>query len=191
MPEIWLRANRRVLLLGMILPFVLVAIGLIPSLALGDRAEVWLRAVGWIACGIGLVLFVVIAAQLRSPRLAYADGNLLAYLRSGQPFRVPIESVECFFFGTSAGQIASPSGGDLPVRNLIIRIAEKAADWQSREFKPVLGRWADGYITIFGAWCEPLTFEVVQRLNANLARVQKELQAALGSNSANQNSAQR
>jgi hypothetical protein len=184
MPEIWLRANRRVLLLGMILPAVLVAIGLMPVLGMGERAENWLRIIGWIAIGAGLILFTVIAAQLRVPRLAYADGKLLAYLRTGQPFRVPIEFVECFFLGTGAGQIASPSGSELPIRNLVIRIAEKAADFQARQFKPVLGRWAEGYITIFGAWCEPLTLEVVQRLNADLSRVQKaqkEAQAAVPS----------
>ncbi len=179
--EIWLRTNRRILLLGMILPAVLIMVGLILAVALGSEMGAWLRILGWIMACVGLLLCGIIAVQLKLPRLAYSDRNLLIYLRSGQPIRVPVEIVECFFLGSGAGQIPGTEGQELPVRNLMMRVAEKASDYQQREVKPTLGRWADGYVTFHGAWCEPLTLEVVQRLNSRLAAVQQLLQESRGS----------
>ncbi|HEY2827859.1 MAG TPA: hypothetical protein VGJ04_09690, partial [Pirellulales bacterium] len=58
-------------------------------------------------------------------------------------------------------------------------IADKATDYHQRDVKPALGRWDEGYVTIHGAWCEPLTLEVVQRLNVRLAEAQRMLQEHL------------
>ncbi len=55
-----------------------------------------------------------------------------------------------------------------------MRIAEKAKEYQQRDVKSALGKWDEGYVTFYGAWCEPLTLEVVQRLNARLAEVQRQ-----------------
>jgi hypothetical protein len=54
-----------------------------------------------------------------------------------------------------------------------VRVAEKATDYHHREVKPALARWDEGYVTIHGAWCEPLTLQVVQRLNARLAEAHR------------------
>jgi hypothetical protein len=174
MSEIWLRTNRRVLLLGMILPFVLVAVGLIVALGriAGDAA--WAQVVGWVIFGGGLLLWGVIWVQIRVPRLAYANRQVLVYLRASGPIGVPVELVECFFFGSGTGQVPGRDGSTLPVRNLMMRIAEKAKEYQQRDVKSALGKWDEGYVTFYGAWCEPLTLEVVQRLNARLAEVQRQ-----------------
>jgi len=177
MQEIWLKANRRVLLLGMIPPIVLVAVGLIPLVAVAD-VEPWIRYAGWGAVAAGLFLVAMIALQMRAPRLACADGQLLVYLVGGRPLRVPIEIVQCFFLGSGAGQIPGSKGSRIGVRNLTMRLDEKATDFHHRDVKPALGRWDDGYIVIHGAWCEPLDLAVVGRLNARLAEAQSTRKSA-------------
>jgi hypothetical protein len=176
MTEIWLRTNRRILLLGMILPVVLVMIGLAIVFGLGQGAGAWMRFLGWATVGIGLLLWGIIAVQMKLPRLAYAQQQVLVYLRTGSPIRIPVEFVECFFLGTGVGQLPGPQGRNIPVRNLTMRVAEKAHDYQHRPVKAALGRWDEGYVTFYGAWCEPLTLEVVQRLNAQLAAAQQATQ---------------
>jgi hypothetical protein len=170
MQETWLRTNRRILFLGMILPAVLILGGLILALAFRFNAAPWVPYVAYAATAIGLFLLLLILLQLTRPRLAYVPGELLVYLRAGSPFRVPVEIVECFFFGAGVGQV--PAGQNIPVRNLVLRLSEKAADFHHRDVKPALGRWDDGYIVIHGAWCEPLNLEVVKRLNVRLAEAQ-------------------
>ena len=171
--EIWLRTNRRALMLGMILPVVLMGVGLL--LAVGEvlGGVFWLRILGWAMVSVGIILWLVIALQMRLPRLAYADRHVIIYLRSGTPVRVPVEMVECFFLGTGTGQLPGSEGSTLPIRNLVIRIAEKAATFQHQDVKPALGRWDEGYVTIHGAWCEQLTLDVVRRLNDRLAAAQR------------------
>jgi hypothetical protein len=178
MHETWLNTNRRILLLGMILPAALVVIGLIAIAAKPLESAAWLQIVGWIFAGVGLFLFAILAFQLRLPRLAYTDGALLVYLRMGSPYRVPVEAIECFFIGTGAGQIPGKGHEETPVRNVVVRLAEKAVDYHEREVKPALGRWEEGYITIYGAWCEPLDLAAVNRLNARLSEVKSMTQRA-------------
>ena len=76
---------------------------------------------------------------------------------AGQPFRVPVEIVECFFLGAGVGQLPGAAGKEIPLRNLVMRLAEKATDYHHREVKAAFGRWDDGYVIFHGAWCEPLT----------------------------------
>jgi hypothetical protein len=176
MHETWLNTNRRILLLGMILPAALVVIGLIVVVAKPLDAAGWLQIVGWILVGVGLFLFAILALQLRLPRLAYTDGTMLVYLRMGPPYRVPLETVECFFLGTGARQIPGKGNEETPVRNVVVRLAEKASEYHERQVKPALGRWEGGYITIYGAWCEPLDLAAVNRLNARLAEARSATQ---------------
>lgn len=175
MRKTWLRANRRVLLLGMIPPIVLVAVGLILLAVMPPDAESWIRYGGMAVAGLGLLLAALIAIQMRLPRLAYADGWLLIYLAGGGPLRVPIEIVQCFFLASGAGQIPGSKGSRIGVRNLTMRLDEKATDYHHRDVKPALGRWDEGYIVIHGAWCEPLDLALVGRLNARLADVKSAL----------------
>jgi hypothetical protein len=185
MQEIWLKANWRVLLLGMIPPIVLVAVGLIPLVAVAE-VEPWIRYAGWGAVVAGLFLLAMIAFQMRVPRLAYADGQLLVYLVGGRPLRVPIEIVQCFFLASGGGQIPGPKGRRIGVRNLTMRLDEKATDYHHRNVKPALGRWDDGYIVIHGAWCEPLDLALVGRLNGRLAEAQSSRKSVAGEQQAGQ-----
>jgi hypothetical protein len=178
MPEIWLRANRRVLLMGMILPAVLIAVGVILGLGWLAGLAAWVRYVGWTLFGIGLILAALITLQLRLPRLAYANGQLLVNLHSGGAIPVPVDCVECFFLGKGTGQLPGAGSDQIAVQNLVIRLAEKATDYHHRDVRTALGRWEDGYITIHGAWCEPLRLEIIRRLNDRLAEAQRAKQEA-------------
>ena len=173
MRETWLRTNRRVLSLGMILPIVFIAVGLIAILAMPTDLA-WIRYAGWIAAAAGVLLLGLIGVQFRIPRLAYAQGRLLVYLAGGGPCELPIEVVQCFFLGSGSGQIPGPKGNKIGVRNLTVRLDEKATEYHRRDVNPDLGRWSDGYIVIHGAWCEPLDLALVQRLNQQLAQAQAE-----------------
>ena len=49
--------------------------------------------------------------------------------------------------------------------------SDRAEAWHRQEVKPGLGKWCEGYITIRGTWCEPLSVGLVNRLNQRLAEV--------------------
>jgi hypothetical protein len=147
----------------MALPAALLIVGL----AIGPwQPAGLLRAVGWVLAAIGALLICLFVWQCRQPRMAYEAGHLLLYLRSGPPIRLPVELVQCAFL--SAGPTQVPGSGERRTANLVIRLDEKAGDWANVAVKPALGRWSDGYITVHGAWCEPLTLDAVQRLNLRL-----------------------
>ena len=55
----------------------------------------------------------------------------------------------------------------------MIRIADSATEWRQQEVKPQLGKWCEGYITIRGTWCEPLSIDLINRLNERLAEVNR------------------
>src|SRR4029079_4779989 len=92
----WLRANRRVLTLGLIVPVVLLCAGLV---AVVMSQNFYVRAIGAIVGAIGGMGIFGIVWVMFQPRLAYRDGQLLVNVRRGQPYRVPIEVVEGFLMG--------------------------------------------------------------------------------------------
>ncbi len=159
--------------MGMILPAVLVGIGLILALTPTVDAGSAVRGAGFVCVSLGVLLLGLIAIQLRIPRLAYSNGELLVYLRAGAPIRLPIQYLECIMLSSGSGPLPKPASSSVAVRNLSIRVAEKAINYHHRQVKPTLGRWEDGYITIHGTWCEPLTLDVARRLNDRLAEVQR------------------
>jgi hypothetical protein len=157
----------------MIPPSIMAAIGLFLALGLVPFSAGWLRTAGWLMVAVGLLLSAAVAWQGRLPRLGYAEGFLLVHLTGERPERVPVEAVECFFLGTGSWQMLGKHGHELPIRNLVVRLAERATEFHERSVKSTLGTWEGGYITIHGAWCEPLTLELVNRLNARLSQVHR------------------
>ena len=69
-----------------------------------------------------------------------------------------------FSWGLEPVSCRDPTGQEVALRNLVVRLAEKATDYHHRDVKAAFGRWDDGYIVLHGAWCEPLHLEVVKRL---------------------------
>ena len=137
----------------------------------------WIR---WSATIVAIplsLLLLVLLRMLTSPRLALEDDKLLVFLRVGSPVRVPIEVVECFFLGQGPTLLPRPFSKTDAVDEtsaIIVRLAEAAEEWKHLEVKPALGLWCDGYITIRGTWCEPITPELLQRLNGKLIEAHRE-----------------
>jgi hypothetical protein len=174
MPETWIHPNRRVLALGLILPAMLL------MSAAGGFAAGQLQG-SWSVRGLAIVLGVLGAALaaglwrlLWQPRVAYQDGEVLVFAGGAEPLRVPLDAVECFFLGQAGGMIPDASGREAEVRTVIIRLAESAQEWHHRDMKAALGHWCEGYITIRGTWCEPITPELMKRLNHRLAELHRE-----------------
>ncbi len=170
MRETWLQTNRRAILFGCVPPLVLTAIGgwiiLASTGELGHRWR-WLGALMMVA---GLGMSGVLISQLRRPRVAFENGQVLFYVRSGLPIAVPAEIVEAFFLGNGPAQLPGFAKQPRTV-NLVARLSQRHTEWARQEVKPALGKWCDGYVTIRGAWCEPLGTELVRKLNRRLKEV--------------------
>jgi hypothetical protein len=168
--EIWLRTNARALWLGMLLPAAIAVTGVLLLVGMPGH-EPAVRVLGSILLLFASLLIAALLVQMRRPRLAYADGRLRVALRSGPPIRVPIECVECFLLGQAPSLLPGKRHAHTDAASLVIRIAESAAEWRHQEVKPQLGSWCEGYVTIRGTWCEPLSISLVNRLNERLAEV--------------------
>lgn len=179
MAEVWLRTNRRALLLGLILPALVAISGIFLAVA------AWLETWHW---GFFVLAGVIIAGALfltgnilwmaAQPRLAYEPHSLLVYFEPKEPVRVPLEIVECFFLGQGPSNLPNLEGREPETSNVIVRLAERAKDWHHRDVKAALGHWCEGYITLRGAWCEPISGEGLKQLNRRLAEAHREQRAA-------------
>ncbi len=160
---------------GMVPPALCVGMGLLLLLGLpGREPPTWLRAAGGFLLVISLLAIVALAWQIRKPRLAYHDGKLLLWLRSGGPIRIPVEFVECFLLGQAPSLLPGGDKRQTEASALVLRVADRAVDWHRQDVKPQLGKWCEGYITIRGTWCEPLSIPLVNRLNVRLAEVSRD-----------------
>lgn len=179
MPEAWLRPNRRALVVMMVLPATLLVV------AAGALAwSLLTRQPAWMSLSIGIGIFVLLwmlvplIHMTKLPRLAYDAGELLVYMPPFMPARVPIDVVEVFFMGQGDGDLPKLAGRDTETQNIVVRLAESAADWKYRRVAPPYGMWCESYITIRGTWCEPITPELMQHINNRLIEVQRERRAA-------------
>jgi hypothetical protein len=173
--EIWLRTNARAVWFGTVLPAAVGVAGLLLATGLpGHEPAAWLRVVGIVLLVLAALTVLALLWQLRRPRLAYADDHLLIGLRFGAPIRVPVEVVECFWLGQAASLLPLDRDRHREASSLVIRIAERAADWRHQEVSPQLGAWCEGYVTIRGTWCEPLSVPLVNRLNQRLSEVSRQ-----------------
>jgi hypothetical protein len=175
-PEVWIQPNRRALGLGAIVPLGLLTAGSV-ALYIGNQPEahmLWL-VLGGVLLGIGCLALWTLWQMLHQPRVAYQNGEIWLFLQTSEPaVRVPIDIVECFFRGQAEGLLRGANGQDTEVATVIIRVAEVAKEWHHREIKPAFGMWCEGYVTIRGTWCEPITPELLKRLNQRLVEIQRE-----------------
>ncbi len=176
--ECWLRTNRRALLLGMVLPALIAAVGG-AGLAWSVATERhWLlQGVFLIVVAAGLWMMAEIVYAATRPRIAYDEGELLVYLEPARPTRLPIDIVEVFFLGQGPSELPKLKGREPETQNVIIRLAESATDWKHRDVRPSFGHWCEGYITIRGSWCEPITPGLMRRLNQRLSEAHRQRKA--------------
>jgi len=111
------------------------------------------------------------------PRIAYDAGELLVFLEPARATRVPINIVEVMFLGQGPSELPKLKGREPETQNVVIRLAETATDWKHRSVRPAFGHWCEGYITIRGAWCEPITADLMRKLNHRLAEIHRQRQA--------------
>ncbi len=174
MREIWLHTNRRAILLGMLLPGSIAVLGAALALVAWQLESAW----WWIALGLacaagGLLMLASLAWWLGVPRLAYEEGELLVFIDS-RPIRLPIDVVEVFFLGQGPSLLPELAGREPETANVIVRLAESATAWKHFEVNPRIAHWCEGYITLRGAWCEPIQPEGLRKLNARLAEIHRE-----------------
>jgi hypothetical protein len=178
MREIWLHTNRRAILLGMLLPGSIAVSGAalaVASWQLG--AGRWWTAAGMVCALGGLLALASLAWWLSVPRLAYEAGELLVFVDRREPIRVPIDIVECLFLGQGPSFLPDLAGREPETANVIVRLAESAAEWKHRDVSPRIAHWYEGYITLRGAWCEPIKPEGLRQLNHRLAEIHRQRQA--------------
>jgi hypothetical protein len=178
--EIWLRPNRRALLAAAIAPLLLVLLGTAVAFNVVVTAPTAARFVAGGLALLGALMLIVLAWYAGQPRLAFDGRHLLVYLRSGGPIAVPVEIVECFLLGSGVRGLPGRPGKEMQISQLAVRLAEAASEWTQVDVKPALGKWCGGCITIYGAWCEPLRVELVNRLNARLAMVHEAQARCMG-----------
>ena len=173
--SVWLRANGRP---GVVIASLAVAMGL----ALLLLARPWGRSVGvvtWLG-GAGVLVAGAGGVMLTlRPRLVLEKESVRVHLAPGRIDPVPLEFVECFFLGS---RLEPPPPGDdstggARVRTLVMRIAERAVDHAARPTLPLWGAWSEGSVNFDGRWCEPLSVDLVRRLNRDLATAKRAARA--------------
>lgn len=149
---------------------------LIASGGLGIAEHVWwaFRLLAGLAGVLCLLIFAVFFVLMRRPRVGFAADHLHLELGSTAPFQLPLDVVECFFLGQGPSFVGKGAVAQADASNVVVRLAERATEWHKRDVRPALGHWCDGYITIRGAWCEPIDGDVVERMNSQLAAVKRE-----------------
>lgn len=168
---VWLRSNPR--------PGVAIAAiagGLVFAILLAMRP--WNRPLGvpaW-CLGGGVVVTAAVGMLLATlPRIVVSGRSLRVRLALARVEIVPLECVECFFLGS---RLEPPRPGDQRtggnrVRTLVMRIAERAVEHGTRTTFPPWGAWEGGSVTFDGRWCEPLSVDLVRRLNRELAAAKR------------------
>jgi hypothetical protein len=169
MPEIWLRRNLR-----LVLPFTVVKFAVFSLMTYQCAREGWPWALTLV---VGLLwsmsLAMLFAFWRFCPLLAYADGCL--YVSRGKKGNayIPIEYVEGFLLGQGPSYLPGKKASKFEVRTLVVRLAERAEVWEQMPMTPSYGNWCHHYITFRGTYCEPLSLDLVNRLNARLYEVQQ------------------
>ncbi len=172
MTEVWLRSNRRVLAMALLPAGLLGCLGVM-TYRLGDLGGV--RIVAGVIITLSIFLILGLIHQLFRPRVAYRNGHVLFYLQTGSPISVPVEVVEAFFLGQGLARLPPwlTTPEETETINLVARLSGQAPQWGYQKVKPALGRWEDGYVVMRGTWCEPLTGDLIRRLNRQLGEANR------------------
>lgn len=169
--EVWLESNHRALAGTLVVPGGMLLAGLVMAAA---AEALWIRILGGLLVTLGGMAAATLAWQWRLPRLARAGSELWVYLGTRRPERVPLAAVECFFLGRGPADVPGQGSAEVEASTVVVRLAEQATNYAQRDVLPRLGRWCGGYITIRGAWCEPLNLARVNQLNERLRQAQAE-----------------
>jgi hypothetical protein len=176
MSEVWLRPNRRILFMAALLLALALAGGAgLLLFAWGDDARRWLLIVSALLIIVSLAGVAFLVWQASQPRLGFDGRHLVVNLGTPRPVRVPIDMVEGFLLGQGPSFLPGRQYEQAEVANVVVRLAERASEWERVEVNHQFGTWCGHYITIRGTWCERLSVALVNRLNARLSDAQQAL----------------
>ena len=118
----------------------------------------------------GITLITGLRLGLLAPLRARAYHQFLSL-----PLRIDQTPWNVVFLGS---RLEPPHPGDVRtggdrVRTLVMRIAERAVEHAERPTLPLWGAWQEGSVTFDGRWCEPLSVDLVRRLNRDLATAKR------------------
>jgi len=170
MTEVWLHSNRRILMLAMVPTTLLGALGTLMFLL---ELPTFVQIIGGVVAVVACLLLLGLCQQLLRHRITHRPGFVCFYLKSGKPIEVPIHIVEAFFLGQGPAHLPGADQDRTKTVNLVVRLSQRETDWAERDVKEALGSWKEGYITIRGTWCEPLTKDVIHHLNSSLSQASK------------------
>lgn len=174
MAEIWLQANRRAA--------VWPSLGLLASATLFAFMAYWLSSaeqtygLEWVCMVIAttkVVFATIVGIALTRPRLRYDGKHLLIDVGKTRPVAVPIELVEGFLIGKGPTFLSGQDDHRTETSTLVVRIAERAEEFRKVETNVRLAAWCGHYCTLRGTWTEPLSVDLVNRLNQRLHDVQQ------------------
>jgi hypothetical protein len=174
MVETWVRPNRRAIWFGCMPPLIVTLVGAWLVVRSTNHSQTWSLWLGAVLAASGIGIILMLLRQLRRPRIAYHDGQVLFYLQSGPPFAVPADVVEAFFLGQGPAVFTGGAPSKHETVNLVVRLSQRETAWARRDVKPALGNWCDGYVTVRGTWSEPLVPELIRQLNRRLKVVKSQ-----------------
>ena len=167
--ETWLKPNRRVLLVGLIGTLMLIGLAVWLCWSV-NPIRYW---IGFCLLPPAFMISMLIFIRMKRSRLGYRHGMLWVDLGPGKPVSVPIDAVECFFLGSRETPSSGRWGMQSRAISIVVRLAEKAVQYHDRSVTTALGTWQEGYITILGSWCEPVSPALIARLNQRLLEARR------------------
>jgi len=177
--EIWLRGNiRPVAWLALLV--AVVAGGLVAVVSMRATGPVpWLLVAAF--CGVAGSGVSMLASVAARPRLERRGDSLQIRLSPTAVEHLPIDAVECFFQGSNpiarSGEPTCGNHAAFRVNTLVMRLAERAADFSSRPTFTPWGTWDDGYVVFDGRWCEPLSADLARSMSRQLIEAKRSLAA--------------
>jgi hypothetical protein len=176
--EIWLRGNLRpVAWLAAVAAVVAGGLVAAASLRVSSLPSFLLVAAPFGGMAAGII--GALASAAARPRLERVGGCLRVRLSPTAVEDVPLDAVECFFQGSNpidrSGEPTCGGHAAFRVNTLVMRLAERAADFSKRATFTPWGTWDDGYVVFDGRWCEPLSAELARQIGRRLIEAKRSL----------------
>lgn len=172
MNEIWLHANRR-LAIPIIAVLDLAASGVAAAAFITGWGTTW----GTIAFALAAAVVMLVVPGLFfvacQPRISSDGRTVKLGVRFGLPVAVPIEFVEAFLLGKGPTYLPGYDDYRTEATTLIVKLADRAAEFEKLETNLRIAAWCGHYVTFRGTWTEPLSVELVNRLNERLHAAQQ------------------
>jgi hypothetical protein len=170
MNEVWVRTNPRIYYAAAATAAI---VGMLPGLfvrmSFMGKTTTW-----WFYVAVaGFVIAAILLLLSRRPRLSFDGVNVRFYVRAGARVDVPVELVEAFLLGKGPTYLPGHANDTTETSTLVVRISERAEEFNHVETTPTLAAWCGHYCTLRGTWTEPLSVDLVNRLNQRLYDAQQ------------------